>query len=234
MPLANAEHVESTLGALVVREMRLLYGAKFAQQWQGLSPRELRESWDQKLAGLNETQVRRGLAACHLRDWPPTLPEFLRLCCPWMTPEVAYHEAVRGMSARQRGEIGEWSHPAVYWAAVGVSSVDLLNSTFGSIKARWEKTLAEELSRGTWPDIPEPHQFLPAPGQTVATREEAAAAMRKMGADKALAQKGRDPLRWAHKILAEQSRKGGRRYAPTVLAMAERALAAAAATREPA
>jgi len=145
-----------------------------------------------------------------------------------MTPEVAYHEAVRGMVARQRGELGEWSHPAVYWAAVGVSSVDLLNSTYGSIKARWEKTLADELSRGTWPDIPAPRQALPAPGQTMATREEAAAAMRRMGADQVLAPKGRDPRRWAEKILAEQNRKGGRRYAPAVLAMAERALAAAA------
>lgn len=232
MQVANAETVDATLGALVVREMRLLYGAKFAQQWQGLSPRELRESWDQKLAGLNEAQVRRGLAACHLREWPPTLPEFLRLCCPWMTPEVAYHEAVRGMSARQRGETGEWSHPAVYWAAVGVSSVDLLNSTYGSIKARWEKTLADELSRGTWPDIPAPRQTLPAPGQTVATREEAAAAMRKMGADKVLEKKGRDPRRWAHKILAEQQRKDGRRYAPAVLAMAERAITAPAGERQ--
>jgi len=41
-------------------------------------------------------------------------------------------------------------------------------------------------------------------------------------------QTARDPRRWARRILAEQSRKGGRRYAPAVLAMAERALAAAA------
>jgi len=227
MQLANVDDAdvgEMSLGRLVVREMRLLYGTKFAQQWQGLSPRELRESWDQKLAGFNEAQVRRGIAACHLREWPPTVPEFLRLCCPWMTPEVAYHEAVRGMSARQRGETGEWSHPAVYWAAVGVSSVDLLHSTYGSLKSRWENTLADELSRRTWADIPAPRQALPAPGQTVATQEEAAAAMRRIGASKVLSGGGRDPRRWAHKVLAEQQRKGGRRYSMTVLAMAERAV----------
>jgi hypothetical protein len=33
-----------------------------------------------------------------------------------------------------------------------------------------------------------------------------------------------DPRRWAKKILAEQTRKGGRRYSPAVLAMAQRAL----------
>lgn len=33
-----------------------------------------------------------------------------------------------------------------------------------------------------------------------------------------------DPRRWARKILAEQQRKGGRRYPPAVLAMAQRAV----------
>ncbi|WP_317629784.1 hypothetical protein [Achromobacter insolitus] len=179
--------------------MHLLYGAKFAQQWEGLTPRELKDSWNQKLAGLDEAQVRRGLVACMTREWPPTLPEFVKLCCPWMAPEVAYHEAVRGMSARKRGEIGIWSHPAVYWAAVGVSTVDLMSSTYGSIKSRWEKTLSDELAKGAWPDIPEPRQALPAPGQTLATKAEAAAALKRMGADKALDQTGRNARRWIDK-----------------------------------
>src|SRR5690606_37598562 len=127
-------------------------------------------------------------------------PEFLRLCCPWMTPEVAYHEAVRGMSARQRGEIGEWSHPAVYWAAVGVSSIDLLNSTYGAIKARWEKVLADELARGAWPPIPEVRAALPAPGQASTTRAEAEVALRRMGAGEVLSERGRDARRWASNI----------------------------------
>ena len=223
MQVANAQ---TGLGALVVNEMHLLYGAKFAQQWEGLTPRELKDSWNQKLAGLDEAQVRRGLVACMTREWPPTLPEFVKLCCPWMAPEVAYHEAVRGMSARKRGEIGIWSHPAVYWAAVGVSTVDLLSSTYGSIKARSEKTLSDELSKGAWPDIPEPRQALPAPGQTLATKAEAAAALKKMGADKALDQTGRNARRWAEKW--DERIAKGEQPTPAIAAMLKRAKGEAA------
>ncbi len=223
MQVANAQ---AGLGALVVNEMHLLYGAKFAQQWEGLTPRELKDSWNQKLAGLDEAQVRRGLVACMTREWPPTLPEFVKLCCPWMSPEVAYHEAVRGMSARKRGEIGIWSHPAVYWAAVGVSTVDLLSSTYGLIKARWEKTLSDELARGEWPVIPEPRQALPAPGQTLATKAEAAAALKKMGADKALDQTGRNARRWVEKW--DERIAKGEQPTPAIAAMLKRAKGEAA------
>jgi hypothetical protein len=196
----------TSLGALVVSEMWLMYGAKFAQQWQGLSARELKDSWNQKLEGLNEAQVRRGLVACLTQEWPPTLPQFIKLCCPWTVPEVAFHEAVRGMSARKRGETGVWSHPAVYWTAVGVSTVDLLGCTYGAIKTRWEKTLNEELAKGAWPDIPPPRLVLPAPGRTLATREAAEAALWKLGADNVLRQRGRPHRSWIEKWEARIAR----------------------------
>lgn len=196
----------TTLGALVVNEMWLMYGAKFAQQWQGLTARELKDSWNQKLEGLDEAQVRRGLMACLTQEWPPTLPQFIKLCCPWTVPEVAYHEAVRGMSARRRGETGVWSHPAVYWAAVGVSTVDLLGCTYGAIKARWEKTLNDELAKGFWADVPPPRPALPAPGRTLATRAEAETALKKMGAEKVLRQRGRPHRSWIEKWEARIAR----------------------------
>lgn len=219
MQLAEAQ--QSTMGALVVNEMRMLYGSKFAQQWQGLTARELKDSWDQKLSGLGERDVRRGLVACLRREWPPTLPEFLRLCCPWMDTEVAYHEAVHGMSCRRRGEMGEWSHPAVYWAAVAVSSNDLLNSTYGSIKGRWEKTLIEEMEKGTWKEIPKASVALPAPKQTAADRVQAAKALKAMGAEKALDQAGKDPRRWIAKW--DERIAKGEVPSPTIAAMLKKA-----------
>ncbi|MVW80196.1 hypothetical protein [Bordetella sp. 02P26C-1] len=214
---------QTTAGALVVSEMRRMYGAKFGQQWQGLTPRELKDSWDRTLAGLTEAEIRTGLLACLSRDWPPTLPEFLRLCRPWLNPEVAYHEAVQGISCRRRGEIGHWSHPAIYWAAVSTGTHDLLNSTYSTIKVRWEREFAKELEKGTWPSIPEVREALPGPGQTMSTKEEAAAALKRMGVAeiKPLAQGNKA---WAEKILAEHERKGGQRYSASVLAMAKRAL----------
>ncbi|MNL52899.1 hypothetical protein D3C87_1761080 [compost metagenome] len=74
--------------------------------------------------------------------------------------------------------------------------MDLLNSNYGAIKARWERTLTEELSRGAWPDIPPPRAALPAPGQTLATRAQAEAALKKMGAGKLLEPRSRSHREW--------------------------------------
>lgn len=188
-----------SMGAMVVAEMRLMYGAKFGQQWQGLTPRELKDSWDMKLSGLSESEVRAGLVACLSRDWPPTMPEFLRLCRPWMAPEVAYHEAVHGMSCRRRGELGQWSHPAIYWAAVATGTHDLLNGTYSTVKSRWERAFSDQIAKGQWAAVPEVRDALPAPGQTMATKQEAEAALKRMGADKVLSKSGMDHKTWLAK-----------------------------------
>ena len=213
-----------TIGALVVSELRLMYGSKFAQQWQGLSPRQLRESWDQKLAGLTETEVRKALSACLTKDWPPTLPEFLRLCRPWMDAEVAHSIAVAGMTARRNGEIGYWPHPAIYWAAASIGASDLLGMTFGAIRARWEAALRDQFAAGQWGDIPAPAAALPAPGATVTTKDEGARKVQEL-AQKAIDRpRKKDHKAWARAVLFEQERKGGKRYTMTILDMARRAL----------
>jgi hypothetical protein len=89
---------------------------------------------------------------------------------------------------------------------VGVSTVDLLGCTYGAIKARWEKTLNEELAKGVWADIPLPRPALPAPGQTLATRAEAEAALKKMGAQKVLRDRGCPPRSWIEKWEARIAR----------------------------
>lgn len=211
------------IGDLVVAELRLMYGSKFAQAWEGLTPREVKEAWNQMLAGFTEVEARVGIVACLSRDWPPTLPEFIRLCRPWMSPEVAFHDAVMGMTARRRGEIGNWAHPAIYWAAVGVGTHDLLNCGYGVLKGRWERAFGDEMARGQWHPVPTPAAALPAPGATQATPEEAAKALKAMGAGAILNESGRDPRRGARRILAEV-KKGGASYSPTVIAMAQAAM----------
>ncbi|CAB3904617.1 hypothetical protein LMG26858_04415 [Achromobacter anxifer] len=215
---------DAALGGMVVAELRLMYGSKFAQAWEGLTPREVKDAWNQKLAGYTEAEARVGLVACLSRDWPPTLPEFMRLCRPWTVPEVAFHDAVAGMNARRRGEIGNWPHPAIYWAAVAVGTHDLLNCGYAVLKARWERAFSEELARGQWHAVPTPAPALPAPGATRATKEDAEKALRAMGAGAIMNESGRDPRRGAKRILAEAGRKGGRQYSPTVIAMAKAAM----------
>ncbi|MDF3940725.1 hypothetical protein P3W66_11840 [Achromobacter denitrificans] len=211
------------LGDMVIAELRLMYGSKFAQAWEGLTPREVKDAWNQKLAGYTEAEARVGIVACLSRDWPPTLPEFMRLCRPWMAPEVAFHDAVSGMTARRRGEMGHWHHPAIYWAAVAVGTHDLLNCGYAVLKARWERAFSEELARGQWHGVPAPAQALPAPGATRATKEDAEKALKAMGAGAIMNESGRDPRRGAKRILAETAKKAGR-YSPTVIAMAKAAM----------
>lgn len=227
MQPATTDHgTDASLGALVVREMRTLYGAKFTQQWQGLTPRELREAWDRHLSGMTPAEVRAGLVACLSREWPPTLPEFTRLCRPWMDPEVAFYLAVKGMSERRAGRLGDWPHPAVYWAAVSIGAHELANSGYKALEARWEHALSGQMAKRSWDPVPEPAAALPAPGQTMATRQEAERFMAQARAAAPSSQKRRDPRAWARRILDEASRKGGRSFTPAVIGLAKSAVEA--------
>lgn len=211
-----------SLGALVVSEMRLMYGSKFAQQWEGLTPRALRDSWDQKLVGLTEPEVRQALVACLTREWPPTLPEFLRLCRPWLDPEIAFRAAVAGMAARRKGSMGAWPHPSVYWAAVDIGG-DLLSQGWQALRGRWEVAYRAQLARSSWEPVPAPTEALPAPGSTATTPDEGMQQAQQLAGRMTKGPQGSQRA-WAKKILAEQERKGGRRYSLAVLDMARRAL----------
>lgn len=150
----------------------------------------------------------------------------IRAFRPGLIPENAFHDAVAGMTVRRRGEMGQWTHPAVYWATARVGSHDLPNCGYSVMQSRWERALSEELSRSEWAAIPAPAVALPAPGATQATPEEAAKALKAMGAGTILNAFGRDPRRWAKRILAEAQRKGGRVPSLAVLSMAQAAVGA--------
>ncbi|WP_454691149.1 hypothetical protein [Achromobacter aloeverae] len=225
-PLCRESDLPLAWSYALAKRMRALYGSRFADRWGNVEPEELAAVWAQELHGFTAEDFRRGLDACRSLDWPPTLPEFMKLCRPWMVPETAFYDAVNGMSARRRGEVGNWPHPAVYWAAVTVGSHDLLNCGYAVLKGRWERALAAELAKTEWPAVPAPAPALAAPGQNRASREQAHAAAQEIRASAAAAvnQTGMDDKRWARKILAEQERKGGQRYSITVIAWAKRAL----------
>lgn len=182
------------------------------------------EAFDEE--GLTPRDVAEGLRACRrmFPDWPPAVGEFIQACRPGLIPENAFHDAVAGMTARRRGEMGQWSHPAVCWAAVRVGSHDLLNCGYSVMQSRWERALSDELGRGEWAAIPAPAVALPAPGATHATPAEAAKALEAMGAGAILNQSGRDPLRGWKRVITETENPKGKRYSPGIIAMARNAL----------
>lgn len=191
--------------ATIFDKMLLDYGKRFTDQWGAADPDMLRAHWAQELTGYTPREIKRGLAAMDGMDWPPTLPQFKKSCRPPVDALVAYYEAVEGVRARQNGEDGIWSHPAIYWAATPLS-FDLQNQTYSQIKARWEVALEAQMARGDWEPIPAPALALPAPDKSHHSRENAAKMLQELGAAGVINDGGTrsDPLAWAKKILKRE------------------------------
>lgn len=150
--------------------------------------------------GLTANDVALGIKNCRrMFDWPPSLTEFLRAARPYLEPDVAFFEAVRGLQARSRGKQGDWSHPAIFFAALSVGQYEMRNDSYQQLKGRWAKALSDQLSLGSWPEIPPVMEALPAPERT----EEGKAQVRKISAmaGEALANKGSDHKRWIGNVL---------------------------------
>ena len=146
-----------------------MYGKHFADHWAGQSLETVKRVWREELADLSQDEVARGVSACRSRPWPPTLPEFLRLCRPALDYEAAFYEAVKQLPRRADGT-DSWSTSAVYWAAQAIGSHDLLSRGYDALKGRWRAALddaAEKVRRGELPDaVPERAEALPEPGRT--------------------------------------------------------------------
>jgi hypothetical protein len=126
-----------------------------------------REAWALAFAdeALTMDDVAVAVKRCRMQfDWPPSLPEFLKLCRPSVEPESAFYEAVAQMRNRSAGVPDVWSHPAIYWAAVEFGTWDLRSMAYDRCRARWGRVLAAAISdrRG---HIPAPMMALPAPGE---------------------------------------------------------------------
>lgn len=191
-------------------KMLLDYGKKFTDMWGAADTDQLIAHWARELASYTGSEIKRGLDGMATREWPPTLPEFKKMCRPPVDSMVAYYEAVAGVEARACGQSGRWSHPAIYWAAMPLA-FDLGSQTYSQIKPRWERALATEMDKGQWPDVPEPMLALTAPGVGVAhmTRENAEQALRTLRATvvtKTAASKI-DHRAWAKRILEREARK---------------------------
>jgi hypothetical protein len=188
--------------------MLLAYGKKFTDQWAGPDATKLKQHWANELAGFTNAELKRGHDAMEGRDWPPTLPEFKRMCRPAVDSIAAYYEAVNGVNARERGDMGEWSHPAIFWASVRMA-FDLKGLTFSAVKDRWEAALQAELDKGKWEPIPAPALALPAPGKTHLSREEAVRRLSELNASLAVkkTRDGHNPRAWIGKILDRAKRK---------------------------
>lgn len=164
------------------------------------------EAFEQE--GITLQEIANGLKACRSQfEWPPSCAEFIRACRPSVDPLVAYYEAVAGVQARARGEMGVWTSPAIYWAAMPLS-FDLGAMSYSQIKSRWESALHEQISRGEWPDIPQPFKQLAAPGKSDLSRESATKMIEDLQATQVIkTEKSEvDHKLWAKRIMARIKR----------------------------
>lgn len=183
-------------------KMMLDYGKKFVDQWSGADPDKLIAHWAVEMASYTGQEIKRGLAAMAAKDWPPSLPEFKKMCRPPVDSVHAYYEAVAGLQERAKGEIGTWSHPAIFHASKGMAS-DLLTQSFSSVKQRWEKALADQMELGTWDAIPAAMLALAAPGKEW-DKKAAGQQLKAIGAS-ALLKPKTDHKRWAKVILKREA-----------------------------
>ncbi|MEC7119128.1 MAG: hypothetical protein VXW65_04385 [Pseudomonadota bacterium] len=77
----------------LISKMRALYGRKFDQQWAGVDPQMLAETFADGLQGLTEQELRNGIQRMMREPWPPTIPEFRQWCeqgGSWFTADEAW------------------------------------------------------------------------------------------------------------------------------------------------
>jgi hypothetical protein len=172
--------------------------------------------------GIEPQDIKAGLKACRSQyDWPPSCAEFIKACRPSVDRMVAYYEAVIGLQVREKGEMGTWSHPAIFWAASRMA-FDLKNQTFSQVKDRWNKALSDEMDKGEWTSVPMPMLALPEPGKSQLSREQAAQALNDLGASDVLKPKT-DHRLWAKRIVAG-AKKPGHTYSALQIRFATMAL----------
>ena len=68
--------------AKIFEHMAGLYGAKFADLWNGSNMETVQRLWAEKLGGFKSMPgaIKEALDALDSKPFPPTLPEFLALC----------------------------------------------------------------------------------------------------------------------------------------------------------
>lgn len=142
--------------------MAAMYGARFADMWRGCNLGEVKGTWAHSLTGYSADEIARGLQACTQHDWPPTLPEFLRMCRAAPDLEAEFVKAVEQMRLRAEGK-DSWPNPVFYWAAVRIGG-DLLNMPYSAIKRRWKAAIDEVSMGGSLNPVPPRLEALPAPG----------------------------------------------------------------------
>lgn len=200
------------------QRMLAYYGARFADMWRDTDTESIKRLWAKQLGKLTREQLCRGVAALEHAKWPPTLPEFVAMCSPAPNSVEAYYEAIAGLQERSKGDLGTWSHPAVFWAAAGMAH-DLRSMSFSQVRERWEAALRAEWAKGQWEPIPTPDKMLPPPPKSATPKHK----VNLRAVFKPTDPDAFDHQRWARRIL-ERAKQPNHGLSEIQIEMAQNAL----------
>ena len=72
-------------------KMSTYYGNKFADMWRDGNMQAIKAVWAQECLKLSREEFTRGANALMAQEWPPTLPQFIKLCRPAIDAVAAYY-----------------------------------------------------------------------------------------------------------------------------------------------
>ncbi len=148
-----------------------MYGAKFADAWKGCDLSNVKRVWSDALGGYSRDELAAGAAGCMAKDWPPTLPEFLKLCRPAAASAPGGHPSANEAWGLVLASIDEtatvvWTEQIAEAAGISQPILDAGDEVGARMAFRdaYERILRER---------PEPPRWFPSLGSDVAGREEA-------------------------------------------------------------
>jgi len=166
----------------IFEKMKFQFGKSYYDKWGAIDGKQSMIYWGKELFDLTAQELRRGYEAISHQVFAINVAEFRRLCRPDVDPVVAYYTALNQGERREKGEMGDWPHPAIYWAWAKIGSFDFRNLGYTQLKPRWEAALHEQFAKSKWDGIPDPRLAISAPGKSETNTEEAREQIKKVEA----------------------------------------------------
>jgi hypothetical protein len=134
-----------------------LYGAKVADAWKGCDLRNVKVVWAEALGSLSRDELSAGIAGCMTREWPPTLPEFVKLCRQPSTNAPGRHPTANEawalvLSSQDEAETVVWTEQIAEAAGIAQPILDDGDKTGARMAFRdaYERILRERSDSPRW------------------------------------------------------------------------------------
>jgi hypothetical protein len=90
------------------------YGKLWADRYAnlGLTMNEIKTEWDAEIRKLTPQELQSGIDACRTKTFPPTLPEFIKMC--WAGHPTADEAWALALKAMDENQTVVWTNEIMY------------------------------------------------------------------------------------------------------------------------